>query len=81
MPYSLVYGMEAVLPIEVEIPSLRILVESQLDEAEWANTRFEQLNLIEEQRLKAIVMVKLIKEEWLQHLLRRCDPETLKKET
>ena len=24
-PYSLVYGMEAVLPVEVEIPSLRIL--------------------------------------------------------
>ena len=25
-PYSLVYGMEAVLPVEVEIPSLRILL-------------------------------------------------------
>lgn len=24
-PYSLVYGMEAVLPIEFEVPSLRIL--------------------------------------------------------
>ncbi|KAI9072161.1 hypothetical protein K1719_045875 [Acacia pycnantha] len=31
-PYSLVYGMEAVTPIEVEIPSLRILAESDLDE-------------------------------------------------
>ncbi|PKI49826.1 hypothetical protein CRG98_029803 [Punica granatum] len=35
-PYSLVYGMEAVLPIEVEIPSMRILAESELEEAEWA---------------------------------------------
>ncbi|PKI58586.1 hypothetical protein CRG98_021049 [Punica granatum] len=26
-PYSLVYGMEAVLPIEVEIPSMRVLAE------------------------------------------------------
>ncbi len=34
-PYSLVYGMEAVLPIEVEIPSLRILKESGIDESEW----------------------------------------------
>ncbi|XP_028064358.1 uncharacterized protein LOC114267517 [Camellia sinensis] len=25
--YSLVYGMEAVLPIEIEVPSLRIMVE------------------------------------------------------
>ncbi|PKI64519.1 hypothetical protein CRG98_015082 [Punica granatum] len=35
-PYSLVYGMEAVLPTEVEIPSMRILAETELAEAEWA---------------------------------------------
>ncbi|PKI64326.1 hypothetical protein CRG98_015291 [Punica granatum] len=35
-PYSLVYSMEAVLPIEVEIPSMRILAEIKLKEAEWA---------------------------------------------
>ena len=34
-PYSLVYGMEVVLPIEVEIPSLRVLKEVELKEAEW----------------------------------------------
>ena len=32
--YSLVYGMEAVLPIEVEIPSLRVLKKLELEEAE-----------------------------------------------
>ncbi|KAE8725121.1 Cullin-associated and neddylation dissociated [Hibiscus syriacus] len=53
-PFSLVYGMEAVLPIEVEIPSLRILREIKLDESEWIQARFDQLNLIEEKRLKAI---------------------------
>ena len=26
-PYTLVYGMEAVMPLEVETPSLRVLVE------------------------------------------------------
>ena len=35
-PYSLVYEMEAVLLVEVEIPSLRILSQTELDEAEWA---------------------------------------------
>jgi len=35
-PFSLVYGMEVVLPIEVEIPSLRVLMEVELKEAEWA---------------------------------------------
>ncbi|RDX72906.1 hypothetical protein CR513_47550, partial [Mucuna pruriens] len=34
-PYSLVYGIEAVLPVEVEIPSLRVLAEAELDEFEW----------------------------------------------
>ena len=34
-PYSLVYGMEAVLPIKVEIPSLQVLREVELEEAEW----------------------------------------------
>ncbi|RDY06368.1 hypothetical protein CR513_09656, partial [Mucuna pruriens] len=34
-PYSLVYGTKAVLPIEVEIPSLRVLAEVELNEAEW----------------------------------------------
>ena len=53
-PYSLVYGMEVVLPIEVEIPSLRVLREVELEEAEWAQARYEQLNLIEERRMKAI---------------------------
>ena len=53
-PYSLVYGMEAILPIEVEIPSLRVLKEIELEEAEWVQVRYEQLNLIEERRMKAI---------------------------
>ncbi|MCI61605.1 RNA-directed DNA polymerase (Reverse transcriptase), partial [Trifolium medium] len=38
-PFSLVYGMEAVLPVEVEIPSLRVLMETKLEEAEWVQTR------------------------------------------
>ena len=53
-PYSLVYGMEVVLPIEVEIPSLRVLREVELKKAEWVQARYEQLNLIEEKRMKAI---------------------------
>jgi len=47
-PFSLVYGMEAVLPFEAEIPSLRVLMETQLEEAEWVQARYDQLNLIDE---------------------------------
>ena len=50
-PFSLVYEMEVILPFEVEILSLRILAESNLKESEWAQARFDQLNLIEGKRL------------------------------
>ena len=46
--------MEAVLPIEVEILSLRVLREVELEEVEWVQARYKQLNLIEEKRMKAI---------------------------
>ena len=53
-PYSLVYGIEAVLPIEVQIPSLRIMKDAGLSKDDWIHTRLDQLNLIDEKRLTAI---------------------------
>ena len=52
-PYSLVYGSEAVLPIEVEIQFLRVLVETNVLEEDWAKERYEQLTLINEKRARA----------------------------
>ena len=54
MPYSLVYGMEAVLPIELEVQSLRVVMEEQIPEAEWLQERYNQLNMIEEKRLRSL---------------------------
>ncbi|XP_027155045.1 uncharacterized protein LOC113755187 [Coffea eugenioides] len=54
MPYSLMYEMEAVLSVEVEIPSLRILMETKLDKTDWIKQRHKQLSLIDEKRLNAI---------------------------
>ena len=42
-PFSLVYGMEDVLPIKVQIPSLRIMKDADLDEDKWIQTRLDQL--------------------------------------
>uniref|UniRef100_A0A2N9F261 Integrase catalytic domain-containing protein n=1 Tax=Fagus sylvatica TaxID=28930 RepID=A0A2N9F261_FAGSY len=54
LPYAFVCLPEPVLPVEVEIPSLRILSQTQLEEAEWAQARYEQLNFIDEKRLAAL---------------------------
>ncbi|XP_059301784.1 uncharacterized protein LOC132053688 [Lycium ferocissimum] len=53
-PYLLVYETEAVIPAEVEIPSLRIIQEAELDNAEWVQARYEQLALIDEKRMVAV---------------------------
>ncbi|XP_070047860.1 uncharacterized protein [Nicotiana tomentosiformis] len=53
-PYLLVYGTEAVIPAEVEIPSLRIIQEVELSNAEWVQSRYEQLALIDGKRLNAV---------------------------
>ncbi|XP_060190766.1 uncharacterized protein LOC132620060 [Lycium barbarum] len=50
-PYLLVYGTEAVIPAEVEIPSLRIIVKAEIEDTEWVKTRLEQLMLIDEKLL------------------------------
>ena len=53
-PFSLVYGMEVVLPVEVQIPSLRIMKEANLGEDEWIQNRLDQFNIIDEKRLASI---------------------------
>ena len=65
-PFSLVYGMEAILPIEVEIPSLRVLMEAKLEEAKWVQARYKQLNSIEEKRLKALCHGQLYQKRMMQ---------------
>ena len=51
-PYSLVYGMEAVLLVEIEMRSLRVTLEQHISETEWVQSRFDQLSLLDERRLR-----------------------------
>ena len=51
--FSLVYGMEAVLLVEIEIRSLRVALEQQISEVEWALSRCDQVSLLDERRLRA----------------------------
>ena len=62
--FLLVYGIKAVLPIEVEISSLRVLMEAKLEEVEWVQARYDQLNLIKKKRLKALCHGQLYK-KWM----------------
>ncbi|CAL2227840.1 unnamed protein product [Prunus armeniaca] len=52
-PYSLVYGVEAVLPLESQIPSLRMAVQEGLTDEEHAKLRLQELEALDEKRLEA----------------------------
>ena len=66
--------MEAVLPVEVEIPSLRILREAELDEAEWVEDRCVQLNLIDEHRLQAMHNAHCYQKRMTRSYLKKVQP-------
>jgi hypothetical protein len=53
-PYSLVYVSEAVMPLEVQLPSLRVTVHEEITNDEQIQLRFQELDALEEGRLQAI---------------------------
>ena len=52
-PDSLVYGMETVLLVEIDMSSLRVALEQQILKVDWAKAQLDQLNLLDERRLRA----------------------------
>ncbi|KAJ4769671.1 hypothetical protein LUZ62_053928 [Rhynchospora pubera] len=52
-PYSLVFGAEAILPLEVEIPSLRVAMHAKMSLSERAQLRLDELDAMDETRLAA----------------------------
>ncbi|XP_071917015.1 uncharacterized protein [Coffea arabica] len=51
-PYTLVYGVEAVLPLECQIPSLRIAIQKGLSEEDNVRLHLEELEALDEKRLE-----------------------------
>ena len=78
-PYSLVYGMETVLPVEIEIGSLRVTLEHQISETEWAQSRYDQLSLLDERRLRAIDHVQAYQRKMTRAFRKRVKPRRFQK--
>ena len=51
--YSLVYGVKAILPLERQIPSLRIAIQEGLTQEDNARLHLEELEALDENRLEA----------------------------
>ncbi|XP_070017067.1 uncharacterized protein [Nicotiana sylvestris] len=70
----LVYGSEAVIPAEVEIPSLRVIQEAELDDAEWVKSRYEQLALIDGKRMNVVCHGQLYQNRMSRAFNKRVKP-------
>ncbi|XP_070045682.1 uncharacterized protein [Nicotiana tomentosiformis] len=52
-PYSLIYGVEAVLPLEHQIPSLRLAIQEEITYEENTRLQLAELEALDEKRLEA----------------------------
>ena len=50
--------MEVVLPIEMGVCSLRTVLESEIPEANWLQSKYDQLCMLDEKRLKALYHIQ-----------------------
>ncbi|KAF3664243.1 hypothetical protein FXO38_10221 [Capsicum annuum] len=77
-PYLLAYGIEAVIPTEVVIPSIRIIQKAELSNREWAHARFEQLMLIDEKRMVVVCHGQLYQYRMIRTFNKKVRAQTFK---
>ncbi|XP_070045763.1 uncharacterized protein [Nicotiana tomentosiformis] len=52
-PYALVYGVESVLPLERQIPSLLLAIQEGITDEDYARLRLAELEALDEKMLEA----------------------------
>lgn len=52
--FSLIYSFEAILPLEIEIPSLIIALQDYITDEATREARLDQLFLLDERRIHAL---------------------------
>ena len=71
--------MEAVLPVEIKMGSLRVALEQQILEADQAQARLDQLNLLDERRLRAVDHVRAYQRKMARAFKKRVKPRSLQR--
>ena len=71
--------MEAVLPVEIEMRFLRAALKQQILEAEWVQSRFDQLSLLDERRLRAADHIQAYQRKMARAFKKRVNPRSLQR--
>ncbi|RVW95738.1 hypothetical protein CK203_031630 [Vitis vinifera] len=61
--------------VEIEMGSLRVALEQQIPETDWAQARFDQLNLLDERRLRAADHVRAYQRKMARAFKKRVKPD------
>ena len=54
----MVYGIEVVFPIEMGVHSLRVVLKSEIPEINWLQSRYDQLCMLDENKLRALYHIQ-----------------------
>ena len=69
-PFSLVYGLEATVPIEYEVESLRVAIDSHLTESQSLRNKLTDLEELNERRRMAAQHIEAIQRRKKAYLTR-----------
>ena len=71
--------MKTVLLVETEMGSLRVTLEQQILETEWAQAQFDQLNLLDEKKLRVADHVQPYQRKMARAFKKQVKPRPLQK--
>ena len=72
------YGYEAVLPIETEIKSLRVVMEVKTPKSEWARKRYDHLVSLDEKRMEALFHTQIYQKRIARAFNKKVKPGKIK---
>ncbi|RVW45381.1 hypothetical protein CK203_107384 [Vitis vinifera] len=71
--------MEVVLPVEIEVGSLRVALEHQIAKMDWLRARYNQLNLLDENILKVTNHMHAYQKKMVRAFRKRVKPRKFQK--
>lgn len=78
IPYKLVYGVDVIMPLELEIPSLCISLKGLIDDDSNRTLHLNQLELLDEHHLKALQHLQSYQNICLKNITKVFDPKPLR---
>jgi len=78
-PFALVYGCEVVLPLEIQIPSLRVFLTTEMTNEEKHRLRLQELEALDDKRLQAQQQIELYQARISKAFNKKVKERTLKK--